>query len=106
MVLTEVMVQTRDIREIDHQITLTLQKNDFDAEEIVGLVDKREQILQNILNYIKENPSFAESEDWLSLVEQTKKVVALMQLETTQLGNNLKKYRYGNKSVQQYKKFL
>ncbi|PMJ91433.1 flagellar rod protein FlaI [Vibrio sp. 10N.261.55.A7] len=100
------MVQTRDIREIDHQITLTLQKNDFDAEEIVGLVDKREQILQNILNYIKENPSFAESEDWLSLVEQTKKVVALMQLETTQLGNNLKKYRYGNKSVQQYKKFL
>jgi flagellar rod protein FlaI len=100
------MVQTQEIREIDHQITLILQKTEFDAEEIAVLVDKRERILQNILNYIKENPSFAESEDWLSLIEQTKRVVALLHSETTQLGNTLKKYRYGNKSVQQYKKFL
>ncbi|MGF1695886.1 flagellar protein FliT [Vibrio lamellibrachiae] len=106
MVLADVMVVTTEIRDIDHQITAILQKDDFDAGEIVGLVDKREQILQNILNYIKENPSFAESEDWLSLVEQTKRVVGLMQSETMQIGNALKKYRYGNKSVQQYKKFL
>ncbi|MGF1719705.1 flagellar protein FliT [Vibrio kyushuensis] len=106
MVLADVMVVTTEIRDIDHQITAILQKDDFDAGEIVGLVDKREQILQNILNYIKENPSFAESEDWLSLVEQTKRIVGLMQSETMQIGNALKKYRYGNKSVQQYKKFL
>jgi len=106
MVLTNVMALIQDISDIDHQITSILQKNDFDAEEIVGLVDKRERILQNILNYIKENPSFAESDDWLSLVDQTKRIVALMQTETMQLGNALKKYRYGNKSVQQYKKFL
>ncbi|MCK6265471.1 flagellar protein FliT [Vibrio sp. ZSDE26] len=100
------MVKTADIRDIDHQITAILQKDDFDAEEIAGLVDKREQILQNILNYIKENPSFAESDDWLSLVEQTKNIVLLLQSETTKVGSALKKYRYGNKSVQQYKKFL
>ncbi|WGV99551.1 flagellar protein FliT [Vibrio sp. YMD68] len=106
MVTESNVAATNEIRDIDHQIKGILQTNDFNAEDIMELVDKRERILQNILNYIKENPSFAESDDWLSLVEQTKQIVTLMQSETMKIGSTLKKYRYGNKSVQQYKKFL
>ncbi|MGF1754387.1 flagellar protein FliT, partial [Vibrio makurazakiensis] len=39
-------------------------------------------------------------------IERTKKLVALMQTETSQIGKDLHKFRHGNKSVQQYKKFL
>ncbi|MCW8333501.1 flagellar protein FliT [Vibrio sp. SCSIO 43135] len=100
------MIELQTIRDLDHQIRQILTLGDINPEEITKLVDNREQILQNVLDYIKVNPEFAKSEDWLSLMEETKQLVGQLQSETNQIGTELIKFRRGNKSVQQYKKFL
>lgn len=92
--------------DLDHQIKQGLTAEEINAEEIVRLVDKREQLLQGLLTFAADNPEFAHSEEWRSAILQTQQLVELMQSKTSAIGHLLHKYRYGNKSVQQYKKFL
>lgn len=92
--------------ELDQQIFTEIDKNEINTEEIHLLVDNREQLLQNILKLLEEFPEFKKSSEWFDAIERTKKLVAMMQTETSQIGKDLHKFRHGNKSVQQYKKFL
>ncbi|HAS63072.1 MAG TPA: flagellar protein FliT [Vibrio sp.] len=94
------------LSEIDHIITKELSLSDINAEEISELVDKREQLLLSLLSLIDESPQLAQTEQWQSAIKQTRTVVLLMQEKTKFIGQSLYKYRHGNKSVQQYKKFL
>ncbi|CSI66120.1 flagellar rod protein FlaI [Vibrio cholerae] len=48
----------------------------------------------------------AKSDLWLKAIGNTQQLVEQMQLKTAAMGQTLHKYRHGNKSVQQYKKFL
>ncbi|MBA5763702.1 flagellar protein FliT [Vibrio sp. 404] len=95
-----------NLSEIDHIITKELSSVDINAEEISELVDKREQLLLSLLGLIDESPQLAQTEHWQSAINQTQKVIILMQEKTQLIGQSLYKYRHGNKSVQQYKKFL
>ncbi|MBJ3909385.1 hypothetical protein JGD37_25725, partial [Salmonella enterica subsp. enterica serovar Agona] len=45
-----------EISDIDQLITQELEKIDFNAEEILRLVDIRERLLQNLLPIIHQNP--------------------------------------------------
>ncbi|WP_136482462.1 flagellar protein FliT [Vibrio sp. H11] len=94
------------LRDLDHQLKQSLSEQDINTEEIVDLVDKRERLLQGLLLYAADNPEFAHSEVWRKAILQTQQLVEQMQSQTTAIGRLLHKYRYGNKSVQQYKKFL
>ena len=44
--------------------------------------------------------------EWQDLITRTKSIVELMQNETTNVGKELHKFRYGQRSLQQYKKFI
>ncbi|WP_099611526.1 flagellar protein FliT [Vibrio fujianensis] len=92
--------------DINRQIKKILMADDINTEEIILLVDKRETVLEILFKNMAEDPSFAHSTEWQSAILETQHLVELMQKKTQSMGNNLKKYRYGNKSVQQYKKFL
>ncbi|WP_158107650.1 flagellar protein FliT [Vibrio furnissii] len=92
--------------DLNHQMKEKLAVDDINSEEITALVDKREQILQELLTYVSEHPGFARSNEWRDAVQDTQHLVELMQLKTAAIGKTLHKYRHGNKSVQQYKKFL
>lgn len=94
------------LSDLDQLITEQLSLSDINAEEITQLVDKREQLLLGILSKIDEAPKLAQLESWRAAVYQTQKVLGLMQEQTRSIGQSLHKYRHGNKSVQQYKKFL
>ncbi|SDH52272.1 flagellar rod protein FlaI [Vibrio xiamenensis] len=94
------------LSDIDHEISNSLALDDINTEEILAIVDRREQLLQSLLSYIESSPKFAESPEWRSAVQETQRIVELMQSKTDQFGQALHKYRYGKKSVQQYKKFL
>lgn len=94
------------IGDIDHKINLLLQDAEKNAEEIAVLVDKRDQILQELLCSAEENASLLKTQEWRDAVLNTKRLVELMQSKTVSLGEQLKRYRHGNKSVQQYKKYL
>ncbi|MDE1238362.1 flagellar protein FliT [Vibrio aestuarianus] len=94
------------LSDLDHQIKAILAIEEINTEEINHLVDKRERILQNLLMYASENPRFANSAQWHTAIDETKQLVELMQSKTVEIGKTLQKYRHGNKSVQQYKKFL
>ncbi|WP_047048786.1 flagellar protein FliT [Vibrio mexicanus] len=95
-----------EISEVDHEIRRVISSNDVNPEEIARLVDTREQILQKVISLINDNPELKQSERWKLAVQETKSLVELMQSRTIAIGSELKKYRHGNKSVQQYKKFL
>ncbi|MDW1811326.1 flagellar protein FliT, partial [Vibrio sp. Vb2362] len=41
-----------------------------------------------------------------ALLTRTKRIVELMQSETSKVGKELHKFRYGQRSLQQYKKFI
>lgn len=94
------------LRDMDHKIHETLAVVEINAEEIVQLVDTREQILQKLLEAIQARPELKQEQQWQEAVKTTQTVVELMQSKTDELAMALKKYRHGKRSVQQYQKFL
>ena len=92
--------------ELDQQIMAKFEISEINTEEIMALVDNREQLLQNVLQLLDSHPDVKQSSEWYNAITRTRKLVELMQTETTRVGKDLQKYRHGNKSVQQYKKFL
>ncbi|MDG3088783.1 flagellar protein FliT [Vibrio hannami] len=94
------------LQELDHKLVSLLQESELNAEEIIELVDIREQILQNILNEQKSDPSLKNSPDWRKALVRTKQVVELMQSKTNEIGAQLRKFRHGSKSIQRYQQFL
>ncbi|MBD1556037.1 flagellar protein FliT [Vibrio sp. S9_S30] len=95
-----------DLSDLDRQLVSFLEKDEIMAEEIVAVVDKREQLLQSVLQEFEKSPELINKEEWKDAVVRTQKMVLLMQANTNKIAEHLKKYRHGNKSVQQYKKFL
>lgn len=95
-----------EIGDIDQLITQELEKVDFNTEEILHLVDIRERLLQNLLSIVENNPLVKQEAEWQDLLTRTKSIVELMQNETTNVGKELYKFRYGQRSLQQYKKFI
>ncbi|MDK9757336.1 flagellar protein FliT [Vibrio sp. D173a] len=95
-----------EISDIDQLITQELEKVDFNTEEILHLVDIRERLLQNLLSIVENNPLVKQEAEWQDLLTRTKSIVELMQNETTKVGKELHKFRYGQRSLQQYKKFI
>ncbi|WP_274056793.1 flagellar protein FliT [Vibrio parahaemolyticus] len=95
-----------EISDIDQLITQELEKVDFNTEEILRLVDIRERLLQNLLPIIQQNPLVEQDAEWQDLLTRTKRIVELMQSETSKVGKELHKLRYGQRSLQQYKKFI
>ncbi len=95
-----------EISDIDQLITQELEKVDFNTEEILRLVDIRERLLQNLLPIIQQNPLVKQDVGWQDLLTRTKRIVELMQSETSKVGKELHKFRYGQRSLQQYKKFI
>ncbi|UTT85274.1 flagellar protein FliT [Vibrio pelagius] len=92
--------------ELDQQIMAKFEISEINTEEIMALVDNREQLLKNVLHLLDSHPDVKQSSEWYNAITRTRKLVELMQAETTRVGKDLQKYRHGNKSVQQYKKFL
>lgn len=83
-----------------------LQENEIDSDEILSRINEREHILQEIISTFKSAPDVENSQDWQDAILRTRQLVGLVQTETSQLGEQLKKYRHGNKSVQRYQQFL
>lgn len=100
------MDELQKLCELDQQIMAKFEISEINTEEIMALVDNREQLLQNVLHLLDSHPDVKQSSEWYDAITRTRKLVELMQTETTRVGKDLKKYRHGNKSVQQYKKFL
>ncbi|MCF7503740.1 MULTISPECIES: flagellar protein FliT [Vibrio] len=98
--------QLEELCELDQLIISKLEFGEINAEEITQLVDNREQLLQNVLQFIDSHPDVKQSSEWFEAIIRTRKLVELMQSETSRVGKTLHKYRHGTKSVQQYKKFL
>ncbi|CAE6909349.1 hypothetical protein ACOMICROBIO_FLGHMIGD_01988 [Vibrio sp. B1FLJ16] len=98
--------ELREIHDIDQRIKQELQKIDINTEEILRLVDIREQLLENLLPVIHQNPLVKQDVEWQDLLTRTKSIVELMQSETLKTGQELHKLRYGKRSLQQYKKFI
>ena len=95
-----------EINHLDQRISQELQKVDINAEEILRLVDIRESLLQNLLPMVQKNPLVKQEIEWQDLLARTQSIVELMQLETSKVGKDLHKLRYGQRSLQQYKKFI
>ncbi len=95
-----------EISDTDQLITQELEKVDVNAEEIQRLVDIRERLLQNLLPIVESNPVLKQEAEWQNLLIRTKRIVELMQTETSNVGKELHKFRYGQRSLQQYKKFI
>ena len=93
------------LRDLDQLISQELEKVELNTEEILRLVDIREQMLQNLLPIVEGNADLKQDAEWQAVVTRTKEIVELMQCETSQLGKQLHKLRYGQRSLQQYKKF-
>ncbi|MDN3614404.1 flagellar protein FliT [Vibrio gallaecicus] len=98
--------ELEELCELDRQIFAKFEISEINTEEITQLVDNREQLLQKVLQLLGSFPEVKQSSDWFDAISRTKKLVELMQSETSRVGKTLHKYRHGNKSVQQYKKFL
>lgn len=95
-----------EINELDQRISQELQKVDINTEEILRLVDIRESLLQNLLSVVQKNPLVKQDVEWQDLLARTQSIVELMQSETLKVGKELHKLRYGQRSLQQYKKFI
>jgi flagellar rod protein FlaI len=91
--------------DIDLKIHNELTNDVLNTEEILALVDIRDQILQPLLEHASKNEQFAASLAWQKAIHSTQALVELMTAETTKIGHDLRKFRIGQKSVQQYKKF-
>ncbi len=95
-----------ELQQLDNKIKVLLVEDDINTEEVVQLVDIREQLLQVLLSHVAETPTLGESQLWRDAVRDTQHLVELMRSKTDLIGKDLHRYRHGNKSVQQYKKFL
>ncbi|WP_428771775.1 flagellar protein FliT [Vibrio sp.] len=98
--------QLAQLGELNRTISNQLSQNELDTAEIAQCVDNREQILQLLLGSVRQHPELADSEQWQKAVEETRYIAQAMVSKTSELGQQLKKYRHGSKSIQQYKKFL
>jgi flagellar rod protein FlaI len=98
--------QLAALSDIDHKIKLVLERDEINTEEISDLVDKREQILQVLLDYAADHREFSDSALWHDAVTNTQVLVEQMKVVTQRFGGELRRYRHGSKSVQQYKKYL
>lgn len=58
------MTQLSELRDLDQLISQELEKNEINAEELVRLVDNREQLLQNLLQLLVDNPQLKHEEEW------------------------------------------
>ncbi|QEO45438.1 flagellar protein FliT [Vibrio tarriae] len=104
--MVNVESELQRLSDLDQQIATLLAEDDIHTEDILQLVDNREQLLHSLLGYLAEHPELAKSDLWLKAIGNTQQLVEQMQLKTAAMGQTLHKYRHGNKSVQQYKKFL
>ncbi len=95
-----------ELSDIDHTLMSLFLENELNTEEIAQLVDKRERLLLSLKEEGQITPDFKHSPEWLAAVARTQQLVEQMQAKTGQIGEELKKYRHGNKSVQRYKQFL
>ncbi|MCL9782550.1 flagellar protein FliT [Vibrio sp. S4M6] len=98
--------ELEQICDLNNKIRQCITESEINTEELTQFVDIREQILHTVISGIKADPSCVDKEEWQSVILETQLVVELMQTKTAELGQALKKYRHGSKSVQQYKKFL
>lgn len=96
----------RQLSDIDQTLLAQLQQVEINSEEIIRLVDIREQILQKIYSEQKSDPDFKRSPQWQDAVSRTREVVGLMQKNTQAIGEQLRKLRHGSKSVKRYQQFL
>ncbi len=71
--------ELQKISDIDQLITQHLEKDDFNAEEILHLVDIRESLLESLLSSAESNPLVKQQAEWQDLLTRTKKIVELMQ---------------------------
>jgi flagellar rod protein FlaI len=92
--------------DIDHQLLQLVEKDELSAEEILGLVDTREQLLKRVINAVEQAPELAQTEQWSLAVKRTQQVVITMEAQTQYLGQKLRQYRHGSRSLAQYKKFI
>jgi flagellar rod protein FlaI len=90
----------------DQKLIALFEEKEVDSELLLSLIDERDHILQEIIVASKSKPDFGRSPEWQEAVLRTKQIVELVQLETSQLGEQLKKFRHGNKSVKRYQQFL
>lgn len=91
---------------LDEKLFAVCEQDEFDNELFLLLFSEREQTLHNIMTERKSVPDFDNSPDWQNVILRTRQIVHLMQSKTQQLGEQLKKYRHGSKSVQRYQQFL
>lgn len=98
--------QLATLCDVDQAIGHLLSIDDINTEEITAQVDTREQILQKLLCMIEQCPELAQLPAWQRAIDDTAAMVQLMQQKTALAGQALKQYRHGQRSVQQYKKFL
>lgn len=98
--------ELKEIHDVDQYINQELRKVDINTEEILRLVDIRERLLRNLLSIVKQNPLVKQEAEWHNLLARTQSIVELMHSETSKVGKELHKLRYGQRSLQQYKKFI
>lgn len=91
--------------DLDQLISLELEKDEISAEDLQRLVDNREQLLQSLLQQVAQNPQLKSEEEWQLMITRTKRLLERMQEETNKTGLQLQKFRRGQRSLQQYKKF-
>lgn len=91
--------------DLDQLISLELEKDEISAEDLQRLVDNREQLLQSLLQQVAQNPQLKSDEEWQLMITRTKRLLERMQEETNKTGLQLQKFRRGQRSLQQYKKF-
>tara|TARA_Y100001956_G_scaffold82877_1_gene106381 strand:+ start:1865 stop:2188 length:324 start_codon:yes stop_codon:yes gene_type:complete len=92
--------------DLNHKLSSLITQDSFETEDILLMVDTREQILQNLLSLIEQDAELATLTQWQTAIQETQAIVELMQLKTAEIGKSLQKFRHGQRSVQQYKKFL
>jgi flagellar rod protein FlaI len=96
----------KQLGDLDHRLQSVLENDELDTEEIHLLVDKREQIITKLIAACQRNPNLKQSDEWLQVEQSTRRIATHMQTKTDQLGLELRKYRHGRKSLQQYQKFI
>ncbi|WP_117233452.1 flagellar protein FliT [Vibrio maerlii] len=96
----------QELCDLDSQLIELLNIDSPETEEIVAMVDKRDKLVQIILQEVKSDSSMTQSKLWDESIKRTKFIIERMNDETSKLGQQLRRYRHGNKSVQQYKKFI
>lgn len=95
-----------NLLELDQKLFCYFEQDDFDAEEILELVDKREQLLMRIYTEPLSKDIFVSTPEWHNAIKRTEKLVELMRQHTDKLGRQLKKFQHGNQSIQRYQQFL